>query len=370
MRRAAERFLAPAFLLSATSFGTSFEVNISGFGVSPEHILLLIYGPILFSRRFTNFGVCYLIIFTITIFVGLLGIIINGVLNLHYFSLATLSLMFPLFIRYFEHIPRPEPLVWFSIILVLVQCIFFRPWTLGVGWDDIVVPGFGHFQRLAILGFVSSSLALMLTPIALYLLYKTKTDIRNRCTNFMLALVLLATIALTFSRAALAVLLLSSIFIMDRRMLLVFLGIFLALIMLNLDSVDIILKGFAREGYEQSPRFLLWEQTLQNFFKRDWVFGEGLMNPPLDNTFLSLIVGSGIWGLGTLVVFCLITLLWIGWLRGVMQSDDLRFLILLIVGAFIGALSYDVFSQRKILFGYALVVGALVGSSLRSHLRR
>jgi Na+-translocating ferredoxin:NAD+ oxidoreductase RnfE subunit len=124
--------------------------------------------------------------------------------NAHLGSLVVLSLMFPLFIKFFQTVSKPTNIVVIAFILIAFQCIFFSHESLQFEeeWDYLVIPGFGLVPRLAILGFVSNSLGLMLFPFYVYFLHQARMSHDRKVISYLFAFFVFVLIILTFSRTA------------------------------------------------------------------------------------------------------------------------------------------------------------------------
>lgn len=374
MFKNAELIIAPALILSATSFGNNLEVPIGGFGVSVEHILLLIYLFILILRKHGNSSIEFGLVFIVFAAAGILGMLNGLLLSLHLVSLALLCMMFPLFIRFFDDGVNPRCFVIISFFLIVIQCVFLPNRTGGFEtWDYLVLEGFGRIQRLSILGFISNSLGLMLLPFCIYFLYQARNNTQYKIFFIFLFLIALALIFATFSRTAIFLVLIAFVLLSDIKVFAILIIAVTALLFSVSDTFfEFIFLSLNRESNVfENTRILLWLEQISF-----WSIGEffsggiGLLNPPLDNSYLSVIIGAGFIGTLGLFGFFFAFARWLKCVRKQMTAEQFSVLLIVFGALLISANTYDIFSQRKILFGTALVVGALVGNARYLHFRR
>ena len=374
MRISPEKLIAPAVLLAATSTGSWLEVPFGSFGISIEHILLLIYLCFLIFQKISHTKLEFGFVAMVTLILSILGAVIIQPANAHLGSLVVLCLMFPLFIRYFENVANPQQVVIFAFSLLAIQCIFFSHESLEyqTHWDNVMVPGFGVFQRLAILGFVSNSFGLMLLPFYIFFLNQYRTIKKDKVLNLLMCLVVLGLIVATFSRTAIVCVVFLTLLMLGFKEL-----IFVATISLlgavvdPLELISSVLLAINREqDISENARVYVWIKALTNWGGSDIFTGSGLQNPALDNTYLSIVIGAGSLGLFALIIFFISLARWLNRIRKTLPLTYYRLIFGLIGAILISANTFDIFSQRKIIFGFALVLGALLANAKNLHLRR
>ncbi len=374
MRISPEKLIAPAVLLVATSTGSWLEVSFGSFGVSIEHMLLLIYLCFFLFQKLSHTKIEFGFAAILTLIMSLLGAVMIQPANAHLGSLVVLCLMFPLFIRYFENIRNPNQVVICAFSLLVIQCIFFSHESLEyqTHWDNVIVPGFGVVQRLAILGFVSNSLGLMLLPFYIFFLNQYRTLNKYRILYLFMCLAVFVLIVFTFSRTAIVCVVFLTLLMLGFKALIFVASI--SLLVAVIDPFEFISSIFFAVNREQdiseNARVHVWIKTFTNWSGSDIIIGSGLQNPALDNTYLSLVIGAGLLGLFSLIIFFIALVRWLNRVRKNLKPGSFRLIFGLIGSILISANTFDIFSQRKILFGLALVLGALLANAKNLHIRR
>lgn len=370
MQISAEKLIAPAVLIAATSIPGWYEVPFGAFGLSVEHILLLMYfGVILFrihSRTELEFTLVAMIFFTTAI----VGSAMVHTSNAHLGSLVILSLMFPLFIKYFQIVDKPNNLVGIAFALIAFQCIFFSHESLQFGeeWDYLVIPGFGLVPRLAILGFVSNSLGLMLFPFYAYFLHQAHMSHDRKVINYLFAFIAFAIILLTFSRTAILLIFISIFILFKLRALVIVLITSTLIFIINpYEIINLFEGGFLRDvDLSQNSRVQVWLLAISNWSGSEILTGRGLQNPPLDNTYLSIVTGAGLLGIIALLGFFFVFARWLFKLKRNLPHSQFYTVAFVIIGILVSANTYDIFSQRKIIFGCSFIIAALLSKHARN----
>jgi hypothetical protein len=148
----------------------------------------------------------------------------------------------------------------------------------------------------------------------------------------------------------------------------------ISLLVAVIDPFEFISSIFFAVNREQdiseNARVHVWIKTFTNWSGSDIIIGSGLQNPALDNTYLSLVIGAGLLGLFSLIIFFIALVRWLNRVRKNLKPGSFRLIFGLIGSILISANTFDIFSQRKILFGLALVLGALLANAKNLHIRR
>lgn len=375
MRVTAENLIAPTLLLAATCIGINGEIPAGAFGISIEHILLLSYLPIAIFRTYSNSSLHFGFVAFFFLILAVLGVVMGRLADLHLVSLILLCLMFPLYKNYFTKQKNSKLFIRIGFVLIIIQCIFFPNENLpGFDtWDYLMLPGFDRINRLSILGFVSNSLGLMLLPFCIYFLYQITIFKKERIINLIMFLFGSAIILSTFSRTAVLLLFISAILILRVRFLAV-MGAIGALIVFTLPGniPSLLMLAFWREGgLVSASRIEIWDDALSTLSISEFLtYGRGLSNPPLDNSYLSVVLGFGFWGVIALAVFFAVLALWLINSQKKMSSEAFFALTIILIVLLVSITTYDVFSQRKILFAFALVSGAFAAHGADIYTRR
>ncbi len=374
MQISAEKLIAPAVLIAATSVAHWHEVKFGAFGVSIEHFLLIVYFCFLIFKNYNFSSIEFGFAALVTAVAGIFGAASVQAANAHLVSLVVLSLMFPLFINFFKAVPNPQRVITVALALIVVQCVFFSNESVGYSgdWDNVSVPGLGVIQRLAILGFVSNSLGMMLFPICIYFLHEALTRNRGRVLNYLLFLITFGLIIATFSRTALVLVVSAIALLLKIKVLIAVVSLsFLLAIFYPFELIGSFILAFDRDqALLGNARFDVWMTVVSDWGGGLIITGRGLQNPAMDNTYLSIVTGTGILGMLALVFFLFALVRWLFRMRRKLTTAKFRTLFLIVGGILISANTYDIFSQRKILFGVALIIGALLVDDRNLHSRR
>jgi hypothetical protein len=236
-----------------------------------------------------------------------------------------------------------------------------------------VIPGFGVVPRLAILGFVSNSLGLMLFPFYVYFLYQARMSHDRKVMSYLFAFIVFVLIILTFSRTAILLIFISFFILFNLTMLIV--GIIASIIFVFINPYDVmsLLEGGFLRGSElsENSRVQVWKFAILNWSGSEILTGRGLQNPPLDNTYRSIVTGAGVLGMIALLGFLYVVARWLLKLKKNLSHSQFYAVAFIIIGILISANTYDIFSQRKIIFGCSFVVAALLSKNARNlHFRR
>jgi len=284
---------------------------------------------------------------------------VDNLQSLHLISFLLLNLQY---FRYQKcNLDFLKKLIYFAIAVIILQVVFFPNggdnWS---GWDDIFIPSFGLIQRLSILGFVSNSLAVMILPFFIFLLFKDELKKYDIILLFALIIVIL----FTFSRIGYTLTLI--IFFFRYPTLITVTILFSALcfmVFIKIGSViDLIDSAIIRGGVTNNPRLWIWRDNIALFDKSSYILGQGVMLRPSDNTYISLFLGIGF--LGCLVMFMMIFSL----IKYKLLIYFPGFLLLCTI--LIAIMTFDIFSQRKIIFTFALVGAYYNVKKKSSHHRR
>ena len=383
MTISSERLIAPLLIISATSLNFSFSIPAGSFGISIEHMLLMLYCCSLLACQKSRASLWFILAAMLTVATGVFGAFFIHPSSLHLISFVILFGMFPLFIRYLQRSRNAKRIVYIAFLLILIQCIFFSNSSRGyeVDWDNIFIPGFGTFSRLAILEFVSNNLALMLLPFYIYFFHRIQLSSAYFSFDLLFAVLAMALIVATFSRTGFILAIFATLFtwkFKPSRVFLLSLVIIPTLVFWSFDTsidlVRVVISAMSREGYGEDARLSVWTRSIASWTST-WslmIIGTGLQNPPLDNTYLSFIVGAGVLGLITLlsIVAALVYWLFEVWKTvSLSQQPIFKTLLVLIIVLLVSANTYDIFSQRKIIFSFALIIGILLYDSKNSNLR-
>lgn len=333
-------------VLSSVCVGTSYELILSeNTGISIEHILIGL-GLLFLLMRNKNFsqGQQFAII---TIFaLSAIAIIQASITfsSLHLISFFILASQYYLY--RFCDIKFLKKMIQFSILMIIIQAIFFRNQGLGwETWDYVYVPSYGNINRLSILGFVSNSLAIMCLPFFVFLTEKENSSKYS----LLLVIILTILIILTFSRVGLILLYAIYLIKFPKRTLIMTLFLFVIIsILIDLEQYAKIIENvITRGGVLNNSRMNIWMENLESMRGSDLFFGKGIMLQPSDNTIVSIFYGGGI----SMIILFLILLI---------TSTNFRFIYrgevaILIFIFLLATLTFDIFSQRKVIFSFLLV---------------
>lgn len=336
--------IALLLVIVTMTVGANYELKVVGnSGVSLEHILILIGLIFVAAKAKFNIRQSFSIVISLgCIFFAILQTQLTPA-SLHLVSFFILASQFFIF-RYLT-IDDNKRLLYVTIFLLTIQVVFFR--NSGENWDTwdyLVVPGFGVIHRLSILGFVSNSLAVMCLPLIIFILYQ---NIRWFVKITLVALLSIV-VLLTFSRISLMLLMI--IFLIKFKRNVAFpifvLGSFVLISDTNryLEILDAVLW---RGGIMENPRILMWVENYSEMRGLDFLTGRGIMFKPSDNTFVSLFTGGGI------ILAMAVPVAILGF-SSFSISKSAPILSLMVV-AILAIMTFDVFSQRKLIFTFCLV---------------
>lgn len=336
--------IALLLVIVTMTVGTNYEFKISGnAGISLEHILILVGLLSVAAKAKFNQSQSFALIISAACILFSIAQVQLTVTALHLTSFFLLSAQF--FIYRYVKSDDIKKLIYVTITLLFVQVSFFQ--NTGGAWDEwdyIVVPGFGFINRLSILGFVSNSLAMMCLPLIIFLLYEKNRTIGKTIIIGLVSLILL----LTFSRVGLLLLLV--IFAIKFKLKFIIPILALTFIVLTnnysryLEMIDsVVIRG----GVLGNPRVAMWIENYSEMRGLDFLIGKGIMYTPSDNTFVSLFTGGGI-----LLAIAVPSALF-GFARFAISKSTP--ILSLVVIALLSLMTFDVFSQRKLIFTFCLV---------------
>lgn len=346
MRYLTHKFIPFLLVITSVCIGTSYELVLTGnTGVSVEHILISL-GLILLLTKCSTVSQGQQIALITVVTLSTLAIIQTNLTfsSLHLISFFILASQY--YIYKFCDLKFLKKMIQLSILLIIIQAMFFK--NQGVEWetwDYVYLPGYGDINRLSILGFVSNSLAIMCIPFFIFLIDKENSSKYI----FLLLLILISLMLLTFSRIGWILLYIVFLIKFPKRTLI--LTLFLLMILLIFIDLapytDAIQNVITRGGVLNNSRINIWMENLESLRGIDFFFGKGIMLKPSDNSIVSIIYGGGI----SMVILFLILLLSLNNLKFIYRGE----LAILIFVFFLSTLTFDVFSQRKIIFSFALV---------------
>ena len=313
-------------VLLFTSFSnSSMEVNISGVQVSPEtitQILLIVFLSLnfLILNRFNQvkvsiyeilFWLCLISIFSYLI----LDIIFLRNFNAFYELNFILLLSFiPLSIHIFKKAPHFfQKFIYVIIFIIILQAIFFQN-NFNTSWDT-VRDGGEVISRLSILGYVSSTFAIILSLFIVFLFSKLLN--RFQALDLLLLLGLTFYLLQTFSRTGLLVSFVGITCLIFYKNLFygliwsitIFIGLLLSFSYLAASDQGLILKFLESDYGLNNPRIVNAVQALSRLELTFQLFlGNGFFITPTDNTLVGLISGRGAVGviLYSLLLFLLL----------------------------------------------------------------
>lgn len=336
--------IALLLVIVTMTIGTNYELKVSGnAGISLEHILILVGLIVVAAKAKINISQSFSIIIALGCILYSIAQIQLTFASLHLVSFFILASQFFIY-RYLKSDDIIK-LIYVTVILLFVQVSFFQ--NTGGAWDEwdyIVLPGFGFINRLSILGFVSNSLAMMCLPLIIFLLYE-----KNRIFGQTIIIGLLSVILLlTFSRVGLLSLLI--IFVIKFKFKFIFPILALTSVVLINDFsryLEIIDLVVIRGGILGNPRVAMWIENFSEMQGLNFLIGKGIMFSPSDNTFVSLFTGGGI------LLAIGVPLTFLGFASFAISKSAP--ILSLVVIALLSLMTFDVFSQRKLIFTFCLV---------------
>lgn len=370
-------------LLLASFTNDSMEINILSIKISPETItqVFLIIHLLFFFFLFFKFkdvtlslkqvllGLCVISIISFSIIDLLFHQNINAIYELNFILLLS---FIPLSLLIVKKAPKFfEVFIYIIILIIILQITFFQN-NFDASWDTVRNQG-EVISRLSILGYVSSTLAIILSMFLVFIFNRILN--KFNLIDLILFGILFFSLLQTFSRTGLLVSFMGITFLIFYKNL--YLGViwslsFLIIIFLSFSFIaasdqGLILKFLDSDFGSNNPRILYAIEALSRLeFYFQFLFGNGFFIMPTDNTLIGLISGRGIIGF----LFYLVLLASVFTLPSQVENKGLFYALMIVI--LLSALTIDMFGQRKIIyfFGLLLSLSLAQASDKKLYLRK